>query len=256
MLLFAGTPDYFKIKYYMKNYKKYFHKDRHKKTIYSANTILSILLNRLSGIESVIDVGCGTGTWLSVLQKKGIKDIQGVDGNWVDLSLLSIDKDYFKQVDLTQELKIHTKYDLAISLEVAEHLDFIHAKNFVSTLAKLSDYILFSAAVPLQGGNHHVNEQWQDYWVNLFNDEGYAVYDFIRPVIWNDDKIPFWYKQNILFFARIDNLQNENKFDRYLESGSSMPLNAVHPDLHILLGVKRSAYFLWLSIVNHVKKWF
>ena len=238
----------------MKNYKKYFHKERYKKTIYSANIILSILLNRLTGINSVIDIGCGTGTWLSVLQKKGVKNIKGIDGKWVDLDLLSIDKDFFEQADLTKKIKICAKYDLAIALEVAEHLDSIHAKNFVSTLTKLSDYVLFSAAIPLQGGNHHVNEQWQNYWVKLFDDEGYRVHDFIRPMIWNDDRIPFWYKQNILFFARNDSFKD--KFDGRSGLDGGMPLDVVHPDLHTLLNIKRSVYFLWLSIVSYIRKWF
>jgi SAM-dependent methyltransferase len=240
----------------MNDYKKNFYKDRHKRTVYSANTILSILLNRLTGVKSVIDLGCGTGTWLSVMQKKGVDNVQGVDGNWIDLDLLSIGKSYFKQADLTKEIEVHNKYDLAISLEVAEHLDCIYAKKFISTLTKLSDYVLFSAAIPLQGGNHHVNEQWQSYWVDLFNNEGFGVHDFIRAEIWSNQEIPFWYKQNILFFVRKDALKNESRFSKYSKSDNCMPLNVVHPDLHISLSFKRSIYFLWLSIINYIKKWF
>lgn len=215
----------------MKAYLKDFYVGRHEKTVYSANTILTLLLQKIPPVNSAIDLGCGVGTWLSVLRDKGIKEIKGLDGSWVDQNLLAIPADCFEQVDLSRKIKPQKKYDLAISLEVAEHLPSSQAKEFVLTLTELSDFVLFSAAIPFQGGKNHFNEQWQSYWVNLFQEAGYLVYDFIRPKIWNDNQIPVWYRQNILFFV------DSHKAAAVLETDglnvNQMPLDIVHPDLFI-----------------------
>lgn len=216
----------------METYSKDFYKNRHEKTVYSANTILSILLEKIPEINSVIDVGCGVGTWLSVLQDMGIKEIKGIDGNWVDKNLLVIPQNYFEQVDLSKEISKQSRYDLAISLEVAEHLPATRAKEFVLFLTELSDFVLFSAAIPFQGGTSHVNEQWQHYWARLFEAQEYVVHDFIRSRIWHDNKIPFWYKQNILFFSR-RNRSADLQFPHEVLNTPLTSLSIVHPDLYM-----------------------
>jgi hypothetical protein len=217
----------------MKTYSKAFYESRHEKTTYSATTILSILLQRIPAVHSAVDVGCGVGTWLAALREKGVKDIQGLDGRWVDQDLLAIPRTCFKQVDLSQAaIELPHRYDLAISLEVAEHLPADRATYFVSSLTALSDYVLFSAATPFQGGVNHINEQWQHYWVELFGGLNYAVHDFIRPKIWNDKNIPFWYRQNILLFSNQEKA-NEARLDSTAADVWSMPLDIVHPDLYL-----------------------
>ena len=64
------------------------------------------------------------------------------------------------QRDLAQPLQIDRRFDLALSLEVAEHLPPECGSEFVQTLTDLSSVILFSAAIPFQGGTDHLNEQW------------------------------------------------------------------------------------------------
>ena len=186
----------------MKPYDRDFYAGRHAGTVHSARTILSILMERIPEIHSAVDVGCGIGTWLSVLREKGVEDIQGVDGDWVDPEMLEIPRERFLRIDLgVSAVKLPKRYDLAISLEVAEHLAPDRAKEFVSSLTALSDHVLFSAAVPFQGGRNHVNEQWQHYWIELFRAVDYEVHDFIRPGVWDDERIPFWYKQNLFLFS-------------------------------------------------------
>ena len=217
----------------MKAYSKEFYTNRHEKTIHSANTILSIVLERIPAVHSAVDIGCGVGTWLSVLQEKGVKEIKGFDGNWVNPDLLTIPQTCFEQVDLAKSMIIlPQRYDLALSLEVAEHLACDRATDFVSCLTALSDHVLFSAAIPRQGGRNHVNEQWQHYWVELFGAMNYAVHDFIRAAIWNDKRIPFWYRQNVLFFSK-----EQGSKDIPLNSifdNCSLPLDLVHPELYMI----------------------
>jgi len=217
----------------MKQYAGEFYAKRHERTLYAAERILSVLLRNIPAVHSAVDIGCGVGTWLSVLKKKGVKEILGIDGSWVERTLLEIPENSFMQADL-QHLRLQAaqSYDLAICLEVAEHLPAESAKGFVGFLAALSPHVLFSAAIPFQGGIGHLNEQWPEYWAELFDEQGYGVHDIIRPEIWNDSKIPFWYRQNTLYFSR-----KENPGDLQQPSGdgwkSPKALNLVHPDLYL-----------------------
>jgi hypothetical protein len=133
--------------------------------------------------------------------------------------------------------------------------------EFVSSLVELSDYVLFSAAIPYQGGRGHVNEQWQHYWVKLFDDLDYLVHDFIRPRIWSDEQIPFWYRQNTLFFSKRQKSFGV-LFDFARLNAWSMPLNLVHPDLYLFklakasaqIGVKSSFKLFCRSLKDYIRK--
>ena len=149
--------------------------------------------------RSVVDVGCGIGTFLQVCKDLGVSEVLGVDGDWVDRSLLfgHISPDEFRVVDLTSGSPLELpKHDLAICLEVAEHLDESHAATLVQSLVAASDCVLFSAAIPGQGGQHHVNEQWPEYWAAQFAAHDYILADVIRPMVWAEPRISFWYRQN------------------------------------------------------------
>ena len=213
-------------------YGKDFYKDRHQQTAYSANVVLSLLLDVLPPVRSAVALGCGVGTWLSILREKGVPDVQGLDGPWVDQGLLEIPKENFQVVDLTELPVIDGQYDLAISLEVAEHLPGDRAEGFVTLLTNAADFIVFAAAIPRQGGVGHVNEQWPDYWADLFAKRGFRVMDVVRRRIWNDKDIPVWYRQNILMFVKESRASTIAAF----ASGAleeSWPLAVVHPDLYI-----------------------
>ena len=215
-----------------KKYSHNFYKDKPQETEYPANTIIQLVQEILPDVRSAVDFGCGVGAWLAALKDRGVDNIQGFDGPWVNQELLVIPSEAFKRTDLNQEIRLDQKYDLAISLEVAEHLPQSSAKTFVQSITNASDFVLFSAAIPLQGGTHHVNEQWQDYWAELFKQHDYEVFDVIRPQIWNDEKIPYWYKQNILLFVKqgqIDKLNSE----KLNTLNSNMPLCLVHPDIYL-----------------------
>jgi len=166
----------------------------------SAEVIIGTLL-RLINFRSVVDVGCGVGTWLRAVEKQGISDVLGIDGEYVDRALLQVSGDRFLSRDLTMPLKLDRTFDLAMSLEVAEHLPQEFASTFVHSLVGLAPIVLFSAAIPFQGGNHHVNEQWPDYWADLFKCHGYVQVDCIRPVVWDDPSVDWWYAQNTFVYA-------------------------------------------------------
>ena len=200
-------------------YTPAFFDDLARDTRESARAVVPVV-NKLLRPASVLDVGCGVGIWLAEWGSAGVSDVLGIDGNYVDRTALRVPLDKFAPVDLQQSFSLGRKFDLVQTLEVAEHLDEARADTFVESLARHSETILFSAAIPGQGGTHHVNEQWPSYWAEKFARAGYTAYDIIRPQIWADPKIKVFYRQNMLLFAR----------GRVFE-GAEARLDLVHPDM-------------------------
>lgn len=194
----------------------------------SAEAIVPIVLDLLRP-RSVIDVGCGVGTWLAVFAARGVADICGVDGAHVDRRLLQIPPDRFLARDLRRRLRIGRRFDLVVSLEVAEHLPARCARGFVDSLTSLGSAVLFSAAIPFQGGHGHVNEQWPAYWAARFRARGYTLVDGIRQRVWDRADVEWWYAQNILLFVRDGEARGRPRLRRELAGTAAEPLALVHP---------------------------
>lgn len=197
---------------------------------YASAKIVIPIVKQYVNPHTVIDMGCGLGTWLAVW-KSGGANVIGCDGDYVDRDMLYIDKEEFVSVDLSKDcVKTDYRVDLAMSLEVAEHLPSSRADSFIRDLTELSDIILFSAAIPFQGGTNHINEQWQSYWADLFAKRGYVPVDCIRPKIWNTEGIIICYAQNILLYVKEDNLaEHPLLLEYYLKHREHTFLNMVHP---------------------------
>lgn len=151
---------------------------------------------------SVLDVGCGAGAWLAAHQELLVPQVTGVDGDYVDRSLLLIPERSFTPYDIKRPFDLQRQYDLVLCLEVAEHIPLACAETLVDNLARHGDRILFSAAVPGQGGEHHVNERPRKWWCEHFARRGFELYDFVRPLIRDAGEVESWYRYNLLFFAR------------------------------------------------------
>jgi SAM-dependent methyltransferase len=160
--------------------------ERHRDRSIESARIVAPLVMRLAAIGSVIDVGCGVGGWLRAFSENGVATVRGLDGNYVEQSKLYIPSECFSEIDLQQPLHLEGRYDLAVCLEVAEHLDSPAGGELVRALTDVAPLILFSAAVPGQGGIGHVNEQWPAYWRRLFDRLGFRMLDVIRPMIRED----------------------------------------------------------------------
>lgn len=166
----------------------------------SARTVARLLLGEMA-IGSLLDVGAGHGAWAAEWLAAGVPDVLAVDGDYVARDRLAIPAERFRPHDLSQPLDLGRRFDLVQSLEVAEHLPGASADGFVDTLARHGDVILFSAAVPHQGGEHHVNEQPLSYWRAKFAARGYAPYDWLRPHLASDRAVMPWYRFNSLIYA-------------------------------------------------------
>ena len=212
----------------MSGYTTRFYQKQSDGSARSAARIVPLVLDLVRGIQSVVDVGCGVGTFLAEFRDHGVGFVQGFDGDYVNREMLRIAKDQFAARDLSVPLQFDRRFDLAVSLEVAEHLPAERAHSFVGDLTRLSDLILFSAAIPGQGGTHHINEQWQDYWANQFQEFGYHALDAIRSRIWDCDDIEPWYRQNTLLYANLAALERHPAL--LSDRASPLPsLCVVHP---------------------------
>ena len=192
-------------------------------TLASAREIVPLIIE-LCSPRSVVDVGCGTGCWLSVFRECGVDDVCGIDGDYVRPETRLIPAGQFRAHDLTTPLRLERSFDLALSFEVAEHLPARSAASFVQSLTKLAPIVVFSAAVPWQGGTNHVNEQWPDYWAEHFHDHGYEPLDCLRTRIWDNDRVLSCYTQNTIVYANTGALPDVPR-----TSPGSLPI--VHPRL-------------------------
>jgi SAM-dependent methyltransferase len=194
----------------------------------SAEIIAPILLE-LTGAKSVVDVGCGSGIWLKAFAGRGLA-IHGLDGDYIDRASLLIPHEAFQGADLTKPFTA-TPADLAICLEVAEHLPESSADTFIDGLVRAAPAVFFSAAIPGQGGMGHVNEQWPSFWKGKFEARGYRAFDAVRRRVWRKGVL-YWYAQNPLLYVR------QTELGRYpLLAGEPLDfaVDVIHPDRYVVL---------------------
>lgn len=203
----------------------------------SARVVVPALLDLIREVNSVVDVGCGAGAWLSRFKDSGVDRVLGMDGGDADEhGQLEIERAEFRSCDFEQEISVGERFGLCICLEVAEHLTEKSAPALVRNLCSLSDVVLFSAAVPGQGGTNHLNERWPSYWADLFAEEGYRALDIIRGRFWNDARIEWWHRQNMLLFANTAGLARiSHPAALAADVCPSTPLDIVHPECFSIL---------------------
>lgn len=197
----------------------------------SAEVVAPILLDLLKPLSSkplsVVDVGCGTGTWLGAFAAAGVTDYLGLDGDYVNREQLQIPVAHFQPAELTNPLEVKRTFDLAISLEVAEHLPPEKAELFVANIIALAPAVYFGAAIPGQGGTGHLNEQWQSFWAGLFAKHGYVAIDAVRPKVWRDTRVSWWYSQNAILYVRKDMIERSPTLAALAAAGVTFDL--AHP---------------------------
>jgi len=215
-------------------YDHKFYRDLGDTALPSARRIVPYIME-LCPVTSVVDLGCGDGSWLAVFSDHGVGAIQGFDGPFIAADQLRIPADRFQRVALDAPIPVPRRFDLAMSLEVAEHLPPARAAGFVADLCAAAPVVLFSAAIPRQGGLNHLNEQWPAYWAAQFAQHGFRPIDALRSRFWDDASVTWWYRQNLLLFASDQGLA---LWPRLAEAAArcSGPVPAlIHPELYARL---------------------
>jgi SAM-dependent methyltransferase len=246
------------------HYTKDFYEDLREGARRSAEVILRIVLDRVP-VRSVVDVGCGDGTWLAVVEKLGVADVFGIDGEYVGRDILQFPQSCFQSFDLSKPFELTRRFDLAISLEVAEHLPKDCAAGFIESITRMAPAVLFSAAIPSQGGNNHINEQWPDKWAELFKQHNYLPVDFIRKRVWQNETVEWWYAQNTLLFAHTDLVKNNPALKDEFEQTNLSQLCLVHPRKYLEItaappptpapsGVREASRLLFVCLRNAIIK--
>lgn len=219
--------------------------------------VITSLVGKALNVRSVADFGCGQGAWLQVWQETGAEVIFGLDGDYVNQEALLVNADNFHAVDLTKPVSLDRKFDLVQSLEVAEHLPAASASTFVESLTKHGSMVMFSAAVPGQGGENHVNEQPYEYWRNLFLEKDYVLLDYIRPLIRLNQNVEPWYRYNTFLYvaqSRLIELPEEVRATALDDRASILDISpAAYKARKLLLRVLPTSI---LSIGARIKKIF
>lgn len=196
----------------------------------SANIIVPMIMELIAP-KTIIDIGCGTGTWLSAFKSLGC-NVLGLDGSWLDKKMLEIDIKDFHETNLEEKIILNKTFDLVVSLEVAEHLTEKRAESFISDLTRFGPVILFSAAIPSQPGINHINRKWQSYWANIFITNNYMPIDCIRPSIWNNHNIAWWYRQNTILYCRKDYIKKHPNLSKLCKETNHIQMwDLVHPEM-------------------------
>ena len=213
------------------SYSTTFYDEMKDSNLASARAVVPFVLS-LVPVTSVVDIGCGEGLWLKAFSEAGVFDIEGYDGDYVVRENLKIPQEKFHAANLEEPIPFTRTFDLAVCLEVAEHVSDEHSGRLVESLTNAAPVLLFSAAIPGQGGVHHINEQWPEYWEKRFKEKGYVPVDAIRRKILSNKDVSFFYAQNILIYVKESALSNYPKLVEEIQSGHDGAPAFVHPQLY------------------------
>lgn len=197
----------------------------------SARRVVGVV-QRLLAVTSVLDAGCAQGAWLSAWRDAGVGDYTGLDGSYVDRDRMLIDPAHFVAHDLTTPFALGRRFDLAESLEVAEHLPAARAEGFVDDLTRHAGAVLFSAAPPGQGGEFHIHEMPYAYWRDLFAARGYGLFDCVRPLVRDDPDVAVWYRNNTFLFLDAQAAATLPEYARLFRVPDGAPIHDVSSPLY------------------------
>ncbi len=221
----------------------------------SSRVALPLILGLVPGVASIVEIGCRSGQWLAEAQRLGVPDVRGIEGPWFDLTEPSVDRSLISVLDYSKSVVLDRRYDLALCLEVAEHLPASAAASFVAQLSRLAPVVAFSAAIPGQGGLGHVNEQWPQYWEALFAECGYRFVDALRLPMWRAPGGPGYIAQNLFLAVDEQRLEAYQALAEIARSADGPVLSLVHPQVFAAVpGVRSAARDLAEAIKRRARK--
>ena len=188
--------------------RDYYERHVESTTRLSAEIIVPSIVRRFKP-SSVLDVGCGTGLMLAKFKDLGISRHLGLEYSEAGLDYCRMRGINVRKFDLESEDSVcNERFDLTISMEVAEHLPERAADAYVHLLANSANVVVMTAAVPGQGGTDHVNEQPKSYWIEKFRCNRFSQDNITEErlaIEWRESgKVSNWYHENLLIFKKSD----------------------------------------------------
>jgi len=190
-----------------------------------------------SKIKNIIDIGCGNGSYVKKFLDSNFECI-GYDGNPITPEITD---GLCKVMDLSKPTNLG-KYDLAISLEVGEHIPKQYEQIFIDNVCSSSNNIIISWAVEGQGGYGHVNCQNNDYIIAEFNRRGYRYDENISKKLRENSTLP-WFVNTLMYF--------EYKNGLIIPEENYPQINIENPkNLKFIIPVPDNKYYLWQILVQ------
>lgn len=195
------------------------------RNVASARIVLEIVRDRIGTPASVLDVGCATGDWLVAAGAVWPECARtGIDGAWARPRAPGA---RFVAHDLREPFE--HRADLTLCIETAEHL--ADPAPLLDSLGNAGDVLLFSAAIPGQGGFGHVHERWQSWWIAALAQRGFECFDIFRRRLWQRDPVQLWLRQNLFAFVKaVPKWCNTSVLALVRDAAQqALPPDAVHP---------------------------
>lgn len=179
--------------------------DEHNETAFYAVCAL------LGKPTSLLDVGSGTGVLVKLAYDMDVYPVDGIElpafHYWARTPFMS---HFVSGHDLCTPFNSSRQYDMVISWEVAEHLPEESADTYCDTLANhTAHWLVMTAAHENQGGDWHLNEQPQSYWIDKLTQRGLTYRADLSErlkIIWTYTTGPmFWLPENVMVFERVIN---------------------------------------------------
>jgi SAM-dependent methyltransferase len=127
---------------------------------------------------SVVDIGCGPGLYVEEMR------VRGVMAYGIDNDPRMIENDVLSRVDIVSDNWLDQATDIALSLEVGEHIPEHGADAYVGFISGTNAHTLYFSAASLgQGGDGHINCQPKSYWIKKLHRVGFW-YDFDATEEW------------------------------------------------------------------------
>jgi hypothetical protein len=217
----------------LKSYSEKFYYSVGKRSENSADEILDVLLIHLgkSQIGKVTDLGCGAGAWTEKLLTKTNSQISCLDLResiklcQSKFTYPSSNRLSYYAVDFEVDEIPLIDSDLVLNLEVLEHLSLETGRKLISWMSSNSRYVLFSAAIPGQGGTGHINEKPHNFWLKEFQKLGFIACDIIRPLIQHSDKSARYYQLNTFLLVNVRLVLVDEERDKW----QNLALDLRHP---------------------------
>lgn len=168
----------------------------------NARKVLQPVFGILGVPNSFLDIGGGAGSWCAAAKNLGVQRVRLVDACPPNQVIPELSQEEQVQANLEEGIPNQGQFDLVICIEVIEHLTDHAASRLIKQMTSFSNFILFSAAIPGQGGIGHISERLHEYWHNKFSQFKFDKYDVIRPMLISRSDISSIHRQNLFIYAK------------------------------------------------------